>query len=434
VSFGSGTTCAQQSTSCNPLGVDRDWVDAYIPNGGTTSNAEVVLMYHDFYGPSHIWVNISLDGGTTFGSAEDILTHLNPSVSAGLSIADTACSTVPSAVKIAKGGPHPGRVFVAWIAADPSSFGTGCNLSQAQAFHNLLVAWADPTTPGGTLAATPTWNAQLAFDAGVTHDTSTPFVGFTLDDQGNPYFGFDTNLAWDATCSVVTNPQTPSCEYDMYVVWSKDQGPTWNGGGGLIAGSAAAPYKVNSDTGTHWFPWIAAGDPGQVDVAYLETSHIIPTDPNGKQHPGGCQPTPTCTSLDHWFLWAGQSNLLNSNGTLNTSPTWGLTQITAAPMHEGDICNLGIACPPTANRNLADFIQNTIDPTTGCAHIAYADDFTTHEVDSANQTTGCFTLAQLGANVPEAPWTLLFIPAAVAAATGAGWTARRRKSGHSHAD
>src|SRR5207237_217819 len=38
------------STSCSPFGVDRDWVAASIPQGGHTNTAEVVLMYHDFYG------------------------------------------------------------------------------------------------------------------------------------------------------------------------------------------------------------------------------------------------------------------------------------------------------------------------------------------------------------------------------------------------
>jgi hypothetical protein len=427
VTTGTGTTCAQQSTTCNEFGVDRDWTDAYIPAGGSATNGEVVIMYHDFYGPSHIWVNISNDDAATFGGAEDVLTHLVPSASAALSIADTACSTVPSAVKIAKGGPHPGRVYVAWIAADPTSAGTGCNLSQAQAFHNLIVAWADPTTPGGSLPATPMWNAQLAFDAGPTHDSSTPFVGFTLDRQGNPYFGFDVNQGWDPTCAVATNPQTATCEYDMYVVWSADGGTTWGTGGGLIPGSAASALKVNVDTGTHWFPAIAAGDPGQVDVAYLETSHIIATDPNGKQHPGGCVPTP-CSPGDLWYLWGAQStDLLKIDGTPNPSPSWGRTQITpnGSPMHQGDICNLGIACPPAAsNRNLADFISETVDPL-GCAHIAYADDKTTNEVDSANQTSTCFAL--LSAGVPEAPWTFLFIPAGALATVGLGWQARRRR-------
>ncbi|MFN2581555.1 MAG: hypothetical protein ABR498_02295 [Candidatus Dormibacteria bacterium] len=431
VMFGTNTMCTLQSSSCNPFGVDRDWVDAWIPNTlpaaqQDTNHAEVALMYHDFYGPSHIWVNISNDGGANFGGAIDVLSHLNPSAGAAgaLALADTACSTVPSNVKIAKGGPHQGRIYVAWIAADPSSFGTGCNLSQAQAFHNLFVAWSDD---GGN-----TWTPQLAYDAGVFHDSSTPFVGFTIDNQGNPYFGFDVeNPNYSpATCAVPNNPQTANCEYDMYVVWSKDGGPTWDGGGVTTpgeTGAALTALRVNTDTGTHFFPAIDALNPGQVAVAYLETSDIIPTDASGKQHPGGCfSTTGTCTSTDQWYLHgAVSSDLLNTNGSVNLAPHWDQTQITPSPMHQGDICNLGIACPPTANRHLADFIQTAIDPVTGCQHIAYADDKTTNELDSANQTSGC--LATVAADTPEMP--LVALGPAVAAAALVGWRLRRRRLG-----
>jgi len=54
-------------TSCSPFGVDRQWGAANIPAGGSTNTATVILMYHDFYGPSQIWINVSIDGGKTFG-------------------------------------------------------------------------------------------------------------------------------------------------------------------------------------------------------------------------------------------------------------------------------------------------------------------------------------------------------------------------------
>jgi hypothetical protein len=386
----------QCGTSCSPFGVDRDWVDAAIPTGGTTANAEVVLMYHDFYGPSQIWVNISHDGGATFGPPQEVLTSpaVTPGAVTGTLVAQgyTFCNTVPAGVGIVKPGlPHAGRIFVAWIAADLPQNAAGCNITQAEAFHTVWVSYSDDN---GT-----TWTPQQAFDAGIGHDTSTPFVGFTLDDQGNPYFGFATNLnANPATCAAESTAGTlqsdPSCQYNMYVVWSHDGGSTWDGGGGLIPGSAAKPYKVNSpqENGTHWFPAIAAGDPGQVDVAYLRTTEILPTDPVGKASPGGCagpgpangNPTtypPACP----WNLYAAQStNLTLAPG----SATWTSTPVTTTPMHIGDICNLGIFCvAPSSNRNLLDFIMETVDPQ-GCAHIAYADDNTVNKLRAANQTSG----------------------------------------------
>jgi len=393
----------QCGTSCSPFGVDRDWVAASIltpaiPN----TQAEVVLMYHDFYGPSQIWVNISHDGGASFGPPQEVLASpaVTPGAVAGTLVAQgyTFCNTVPAGVGIAPPGtPHAGRIFVAWIAADLAQNASGCNVSMLQSFHTLWVSYSDDNGL--------TWTPQQAFDAGFGHDSSTPFVGFTLDRAGNPYLGFTINLNSNpATCSAESTAGTvqsdTSCEYDTYVVWSNDGGATWDGGGGLVPGSAASAYRVNpvSERGTHFFPAIAAGDPGKVDVAYLRTSTILPTDPFGKADPGGCagpgpangNPTsypPACS----WNLYAAQS----LNLSLGPSrATWATSQITTTPMHVGDICNLGIFClAPSSNRNLLDFIMETLDPK-GCAHIVYADDNTVNMIRAANQTSGACILTK----------------------------------------
>jgi hypothetical protein len=387
-----GNVCG---TSCSPFGVDRQWVDAYIPPGGTTKLARVVLMYHDFFGPSQIWVNLSADGGKTYGPPIDVLANLtaqgaNQGVVAQV---DSACNTVPAGVRIEKTGPHPGRVYVAWIASDPESLGTGCNVTMDQAFHNLFVAWSDDNGA--------TWTPQLAYDAGIGHDTSTPFVAFTLDNQGNPYFSFATPAPSDnpAVCAAESTAGTvqsdPTCAYHMWVAWSADGGTTWDGGGGAFPGTAAVAYEVDpsSTPQTDVFPAITAGNPGMVDVGWLHTNETEPTDSLGKFDPGGCagpgptngNPTtypPTC----RWNLYAGQSlNLTARPGSV----VWTTSQLTTTPMHVGDICNLGIFCiDPTSNRNLLDFISETVDPTTGFAHIAYADDNTVNKLRVANQTSG----------------------------------------------
>jgi hypothetical protein len=382
-------------TSCNPFGVDRPWADAYVPPRGTTNSAIVVMMYHDFYGPSQIWVNVSKDGGKTFGQPIDILANFTATSAdqAAAAQAESACNTVPAGLAIEKTGPHPGRIYAGWIASDPESPATGCNVTQAQAFHNLFVAWSDD---GGS-----TWTPQLAYDAGVGHDTSTPFVAFTLDNRGNPYFSFATPAPAGsaATCAAESTAGTvqsdPSCAYHMWVAWSSDGGATWDGGGGALPGTAAAAYEVDPSAKpqTDVFPAIAAGNPGQVDVAWLGTNEIEPTDPLGKFDPGGCAgPGPangnpsTYPPPCRWNLYAGQSlNLTVKPG----SAVWTTSALTTTPMHVGDICNLGIFCvDPTSNRNLLDFISETVDPTTGYAHIAYPDDNTVNKLRVANQTSG----------------------------------------------
>jgi hypothetical protein len=368
-------------TSCQPFGVDRQWEDAYIPPGKTTNNATVVLAYHDFYGPVSIWFNLSTDGGKTFGPSTNIFAKgVAKSGPAGaVALADSACNTVPAGARIEKSGPHPGRIYVAWIASDPESPVTGCNVSMVQSFHNLFVAWSDDMGKS--------WTIALAYDAGIGHDASTPFTAFTLDNKGNPYLAFATPAPSDnpvkcaAESTAATVQSDSSCAYHMWVVWSKDQGKTWDGGGGLIAGSAKKAYEVDRSTKpqTDVFPAIAAGNPGKVDVAWLGTNEIEPTDPLGKFDPGGCAGStasvpvppfypPTCK----WNLFTGQSlNLTQPPGKARFK----ITQATTSPMHVGDVCNLGIFCTPgLSNRNLLDFISETVDPTTGCAHVAYADD------------------------------------------------------------
>src|SRR5438132_2962852 len=393
----------QCATSCSPFGVDRDWVAASIlPPATKSSQAEVVLMYHDFFGPSQIWVNISHDGGATFGPPQEVLASpaVTPGAVSGTLVAQgyTFCNTVPAGVGIVKPGLlHAGRIYVAWIAADLAQNATGCNVSMLQSFHTLWVSYSDDN---GT-----TWTPQQAFDAGFGHDSSTPFVAFTLDSAGNPYLGFTINLSSNpATCSAESSAGTvqsdTSCEYDMYVVWSANGGQTWDGGGGLIPGSAGKAYRVNptAERGTHFFPTIAAGDPGKVDVAYLRTTEILPTDAFGKANPGGCAgPGPANGNPPNypppcqWNLYAAQSLNLAS-GT--SAATWSVTPITTTPVHIGDICNLGIFClAPSSNRNLLDFISEDLDPN-GCAHIAYSDDNLVNLLRAANQTSGTCILTK----------------------------------------
>jgi hypothetical protein len=425
----------QCATSCSPFGVDRQWTAASIPTGGTTKTAEVVLMYHDFYGPSQIWVNISHDGGATFGAPQEVLASpaVTPGAVSGTLVAQgyTFCNTVPAGVQIVKPGlPNAGRIYVGWIAADLAQNASGCNISMLQSFHTLWVSYSDDNGA--------TWTPQQAFDAGVGHDASTPFVGFTIDKKGNPYFGFANNLnANPATCAAESAAGTlqtdKSCEYDMYVVWSHDGGATWDGGGGLVPGSAATAYRVNTvkESGTHFFPAITAGDPGHVSVAYLRTTEILPTDAFGKANPGGCagpgpangNPTtypPAC----NWNLYSDESsNLFVSPATAD----WESTQVTTTPMHIGDICNLGIACvAPSSNRNLLDFIQETVDPA-GCTHIAYADDNTVNLLRAANQVSG--PSLNNGKLCRRAVVSSALIPWVPAAVGGAGLVGRGRRRG-----
>lgn len=336
------TAVADDSSTGNPLKVDRQWVDAYIPPGKTTRHARVYITYHDF-GPSQIWVNVSKDGGRTFSAPIDVLATLPQAQ------ADSFCNTIPGGVKVVQSGPHAGRVYVAWLAADvATSLATGCNYTQMDTFHSVWIAWSDDEGQ--------TWEATKVFDGGFGHDASVLFADLTLDRAGNPYLAFGDNLGK---------------QWDMYVSAS------FNGGKSFNTANHGRPFRIPAGRGTHFFPAIAAGRPGRVDVAFIATPARIDTLPYGKPAPGG-------GAGDKWYLYVAQGKGLRS-----ADPSWRVKRITPDPIHKGDVCTLGIFCVfPGSNRDLLDFIDATIDPH-GRFHVAFTQDTKKHTgIYVANQTSG----------------------------------------------
>jgi hypothetical protein len=360
------------NTTNQPFLVDRQWTDTNIPKGKTTKQGRVYITYHD-WAPSQIWVNVSKDGGKTFGPPIDVITNppADPDAIAASAQAEqaSACDTIPGGVKVvptnAPASKHPGRVYVAWLAGDlATNAGTGCNVTQLQTFHTIWVAWSDDEGDH--------WTPHLVFDAGPMHDASALFADFTVDRVGNPYVAFGMNL-YDSETT------------DMFVEGSFDNGVTWNG----KSDGTGAPYRVNIASGpratkTNVFPAIAAGDPGKVDVAYVGTSANVPELATGKVEPGG-----VADAL--WDVYVAQSLNLKSG-----TPTFSVTKVTDKAIHKGDICVLGIFCvAPQSDRNLLDFIDIAVD-TEGFSHTAFTADYKDglrNGIYVANQTGGTRVLS-----------------------------------------
>jgi hypothetical protein len=360
-SFDRGKSWPQRSTNGgtdtatnSPFLVDRQWVDVYVPPGKKSNEARVYISYHDIAGPGLIWVNTSTDGGKTFGPQTLVVTD-------PVAQANSSCNTIPGGTKVVQSGPHAGRVYVAWIAGSvATNAATGCNYTQLDTFGQLWIAWSDD---GGD-----TWVNQLVHDAGFGHDKSTLFADITLDNQGNPYLTFAQNGA--------TGPDSTN-QWDVFVTASFDGGKTWNGG--------QEPSLVPAGGGTHFFPAIAAGDPGKVDIAYIATDAVVPQLPYGKPAPGGVADA-------HWYMYMAQSLNLRS-----AKPTWTVTRLRRQPIHIGDVCTLGIFCAPgqllgIQDRHLLDFVDVAIDAA-GMAHVAYTDNVTDDVIRIANQSSGASLIA-----------------------------------------
>jgi hypothetical protein len=101
------------------------------------------------------------------------------------------------------------------------------------------------------------------------------------------------------------------------------------------------PVKVNSDKGTHFFPWIVSGSTGRVDFIWLNSPDYTPTD--AEESP--------------WYVTFAQT----TNGT-SATPKFNQTSASSSVMHVGGICTNGIFCTVNSgNRDLADSISIAID-------------------------------------------------------------------------
>jgi hypothetical protein len=298
----------------NPSFVDRPWLAVY-PSKVSADQDQVYISYHDF-SASQINVAASNDGGNTFGPSVDVLAEN------GLAEANSFCNTVPSDIEV---DPETGDVYVQWITADPVANTTGgCNLTQIENFHQVWVAHSAPAILTGTATMTSWTNdAHLVFDGGPNTNTDEIFATLAVDDSGVAAVGGNVY-------SVFTDNLKGASIFDIWFSHSSDKAVSWS-----------PLVKVNSDKGTHYFPWIAAGTTGRVDFIWLNSPDYTPSDP--EQSP--------------WYVTFAQT----TNGTAS-APKFNQTSASSGVIHVGGICTNGIFCTVNSgNRDLADSISIVID-------------------------------------------------------------------------
>jgi hypothetical protein len=166
----------------------------------------------------------------------------------------------------------------------------------------------------------------LHFNAGA--NAANLFPSMTLDNAGNAYV-------------VVAKADREGGPSDVLMTTSTNHGETWS-----------APVQVSSGTGTRMFPWIAAGNPGRVDVVWAGTATDTSDD----------VATPAV-----WHIEMAQS--LNA---LSASPTFTESRVSDHPIHLGQVCTAGILCSLGGDRTLLDFIEVGIDPD-GRANVAWTE-------------------------------------------------------------
>jgi hypothetical protein len=224
--------------------------------------------------------------------------------------------------------------------------------------HNIYIPFLRGTTLLPLLTAGPPWELWVArsSDGGSTwtrhriaafgdHNPANIFPELTIDKAGTLY------VTWSQTQGPGSDESGLTGEQDVYYTYSTNSGLTWT-----------PPINLTPSTGkTAVFPWMVAGDPGQVDVVYYQAntginSNVATTDSNGN---------PTNPSV--WNVIFGHSN----NAT-NTGSNFSNTQITDHPNHVGQVCTGGVGCLAGGDRSLGDFFTVDVDHL-GAAVVAWTD-------------------------------------------------------------
>jgi hypothetical protein len=287
----------------NPSLIDRPWL-AVDPSMVSAAQDKVYIAYHDF-SVSQIWVAASTDGGTTFGPSVDVF------VGDPRAQTSTFCNSIPSGIEV---DPTSHDVYVLWITSGlVENEAGGCNITQTENFHDVWVAHS----PAAALGGVTVWDDHEVFNGPPTTNTDEIFASLAVDQAGNVYAAFPDNLA---------GPNV----FDIWFTHSSDKGVSW-----------APPVKVNSDKGTHYFPWMAAGSAGRVDFIWLNSPDYTPSD--AEQSPW-------------WTTFAQTTNATSA------TPKFSQTSASSSVMHVGGICTNGIFCTVNSgNRDLADSISIAID-------------------------------------------------------------------------
>ena len=136
----------------------------------------------------------------------------------------------------------------------------------------------------------------------------------------------------------------------VWYSYSVDGGRTWSAG-----------TRVDPDSRTDIWPWIAVGDPGRVAIAWFG---------NDRELPG--QDAEQAGPSDGWNVFVAQTTSGLGCGK-NGGPGFRVTRATPEPLHMGTICMGGTICQAQlVDRRLGDYFTIDVD-TTGALVAAYSD-------------------------------------------------------------
>ena len=312
---GSDGNCNLTNTAPTGPAADRQWLATYLPdpNQGTAA-AKVYLSYNGLASGTPLEC-IGVNGGQAYPACSSIVT--DPIVTA-----DAGSNAVNgNQVFDSKGNIY--SVFSTSTAA--SNLANGAKQGPQ---HNIYIG---SSADGVSFTNHPVYLSQPAGSADTAQSVNIYrlFPVIAVDRADNLY------VVWPETR--VSNGRTT-----VKMAYSTDHGSTWS-----------EPVVVNTpDLQSNVLPWVAAGDDGMVDVAWVGTSAPSLTDPAA-----------------NWNVYMAQATHAHTG-----HPTFTQARVSPQPIRYSAICFRGTFCLTDGDegRILLDFITIDLD-SHGLANIAYAD-------------------------------------------------------------
>ncbi|MEA2478011.1 MAG: hypothetical protein QOC87_2210, partial [Actinomycetota bacterium] len=346
-----GATFSTSCNSVNGVAVDRQWL-GIDTNGGKSAvaaGADGGRLYLDYDnvgqdtgngGNNQLVMNESLDG-VHYGS--------------GCQAAGAPCPGVPAVASPDEGIPgnivvdnqpaNQGDAFVHRVYAihtNSSSSGVIVSYCSGAPGDDTAAKVAASCTDPTQVTADPShvniyWHDSFVRPAG-SYGTGYLFAAMAVDSAGNLY------AVWSEYPQSGGSPSGPGI---VKLAVSTDGAKTWSD-----------PIDVSPPTlGNNVMPWVAAGDPGRIDIAWYGA-------PQAKGPSGDFGPD----TLDQgtWNVYMAQS--LNA---LAAQPKFKLTKVTDHQTKFGNISTQGLGGSP--DRSLGDFMQVQVGKK-GQAILSYVDD------------------------------------------------------------
>jgi hypothetical protein len=353
VSSDQGAFWLSTCNAANATGVDRPWIVAFgdPQNGGalyqTVDQTGQCIGACDQslgeVGSNVVQITRSQDGVTFTPlpaqqiEPDGIVSGIVTDSAGGVYIAHTGL--VDGSGKIVGGSDANGNDNAVVVVRFPHGYSS----TTATPLSGQTLCQMQPSTCTTSVA----YRAALDSSGNSTVTVGQDFTPIAIDRGGNLYLTW-SQAAVDGTGNVSGSSQ-------IYMAVSTDHGAHW---GVPVQVSAATPSLQ-----TNLFPWIAAGDPGRVDIVWYGTSTL-----------GSCpnQPCGSGAIQAHWLVMMAQSLNAIVNGSPNPTPSFTTTQVSEISNHYGAICTMGIGCTTGGDRGLLDFLCVTVG-LNGEANVVWAD-------------------------------------------------------------